>query len=74
MGMLVNVVVADREDAAAIIEADKPVEEWKGFAAHGLDQAKFAMLHALCFPANCSTRRWMSAVRSMPLPTKVRGS
>lgn len=47
MGMLVNVVVADREDAGAIIESPKPTEEWKGFEASGLDQAKFAMLHAL---------------------------
>lgn len=47
MGMLVNVVVADAEDAGAIIESEKPVEEWKGFEAKGLDQAKFAMLHAL---------------------------
>ena len=47
MGMLVNVVVADAEDAGSIIESEKPVEEWKGFEAKGLDQAKFAMLHAL---------------------------
>ncbi|MBK6631688.1 MAG: hypothetical protein IPG33_12120 [Betaproteobacteria bacterium] len=47
MGMLVNVVVADREDAGAIIESSKPIDEWKGFEAKGLDQAKFAMLHAL---------------------------
>ena len=47
MGMLVNVVVADLEDAGAIIESEKPVEEWKGFEANGLDPAKFAMLHAL---------------------------
>ena len=47
MGMRVNVVVADAEDAAAIIESEKPAGEWKGFEAHGLDQAKFAMLHAL---------------------------
>jgi len=47
MGMRVNVVVADLEDAGAIIESSKPVEEWKGFEARGLDQAKFAMLHAL---------------------------
>ena len=47
MGMRVNVVVADAEDAGAIIESEKPVEEWKGFEANGLDQAKFAMLHAL---------------------------
>ena len=47
MGMLVNVVVAAREDAGAIIESSKPIDEWKGFEAKGLDQAKFAMLHAL---------------------------
>ena len=47
MGMLVNVVVADLEDAGAIIESEKPVEEWKGLEANGLDPAKFAMLHAL---------------------------
>ena len=47
MGMRVNVVVADLEDAGAIIESEKPVEEWKGFEANGLDPAKFAMLHAL---------------------------
>ncbi|MBZ0132603.1 MAG: hypothetical protein M9884_14310 [Rhodocyclaceae bacterium] len=48
MGMLVNVVVADPEDAGAIIESPKPIEEeWKGFESRGLDQAKFAMLHAL---------------------------
>lgn len=47
MGMLVNVVVADLADAGSIIESEKPVEEWKGFEAKGLDQAKFAMLHAL---------------------------
>jgi hypothetical protein len=45
--MRVNVVVADLEDAGAIIESEKPVEEWKGFEANGLDPAKFAMLHAL---------------------------
>lgn len=47
MGMRVNVVVADLEDAGAIIESEKPVEEWKGLEANGLDPAKFAMLHAL---------------------------
>lgn len=47
MGMLVNVLVADTEDAGAIIESSKPVDEWKGFEAKGLDQAKIAMLHAL---------------------------
>ena len=47
MGKRVNVVVADLEDAGAIIESEKPVEEWKGFEANGLDPAKFAMLHAL---------------------------
>ncbi len=47
MGMLANVVVADPEDAGAILESSKPVEEWKGFEGRGLDQAKFAMLHAL---------------------------
>lgn len=47
MGVLVNVVVAEPDDAAAIIESSKPIEEWKGFEAKGLDQAKFAMLHAL---------------------------
>jgi len=45
--MRVNVVVADREDAGPIIESSRPIEEWKGFEARGLDQAKFAMLHAL---------------------------
>ncbi|MEZ5613735.1 MAG: hypothetical protein R3E35_00815 [Rhodocyclaceae bacterium] len=47
MDMRVNVVVADAEEAGAIIESEKPLEEWKGFEANGLDQAKFAMLHAL---------------------------
>lgn len=47
MGVLANVVVAEPEDAAAIVESSKPIEEWKGFGAKGLDQAKFAMLHAL---------------------------
>jgi hypothetical protein len=47
MGMQVNVVVADAEDAAAIGESSRPIDEWRGFEARGLDQAKFAMLHAL---------------------------
>jgi hypothetical protein len=45
--MWVNIVVAGAEDAEAIIESPKPVEEWKGIEAQGLDQAKFALLHAL---------------------------
>lgn len=47
MGMMCNVVVAGFEEADEIGESSRPVEEWKGFEAGGLDQAKFAMLHAL---------------------------
>jgi len=45
--VLTSVVVADVADAAAIIASEKPVEEWKGFEARGLDQEKLAMLQAL---------------------------
>ena len=47
MGMRIKVVVADSEDADAILDAAAPTGEWKGFETSGLDQAKFAMLHAL---------------------------
>jgi len=47
VNVLTSVVVADAGDAAAIIESEKPVEEWQGFEARGLDRDKLAMLHAL---------------------------
>ena len=45
--LLTSVVVADPGEAAAIIDSERPVEQWKGFEARGLDQDKLAMLHAL---------------------------
>ena len=47
MGVMSSVVVADLDEAADIVGSERPVDDWKGFEARGLDQAKFAMLHAL---------------------------
>jgi hypothetical protein len=47
MGVTSSVVVADLDEAADIVGSERPVDDWKGFEARGLDMAKFAMLHAL---------------------------
>ncbi len=47
MAMLANIVVAELDEAEAIGESSRPVEEWKGLEMVGLDQEKLALLHAL---------------------------
>lgn len=47
MNVTASVVVADLDEAADIVGSERPVEDWKGFEVRGLDQARFAMLHAL---------------------------
>jgi len=47
MGILVNIVSADEEDAEAIGESNHPVDEWNGIEARDIDKAKFITLHCL---------------------------
>jgi hypothetical protein len=47
MNITASVVVADLDEAADIVASERAVEDWKGFEARGVDQAQFAMLHAL---------------------------
>jgi hypothetical protein len=47
MNVTASVVAADLDEAADIVGSEKPADDWKGFEARGIDQAKFAMLHAL---------------------------
>lgn len=47
MSVLVNIVIADEGDAEAIGASPKPVADWRGIEARGLDPAKFAMLHSI---------------------------
>lgn len=47
MNVTASVVAAELDEAADIVASEKPVDDWKGFEARGVDQAKFAMLHAL---------------------------
>ena len=47
MDVTASVVAADLDEAADIVASEKPVDDWKGFEARGVDMTKFAMLHAL---------------------------
>lgn len=47
MGTLVNIVIAEEDDAIAIGESNQPVDEWVGMEARDIDKAKFITLHCL---------------------------
>lgn len=47
MNVMASVVAAELDEAAVIVGSERPVDDWKGFEVRGVDQAKFAMLHAL---------------------------
>ena len=47
MGTLVNIVIADEDEAEAIGESNQPVDEWVGMEARDLDKSKFITLHCL---------------------------
>ena len=47
MGTLVNIVIADEDEAEAIGESNQPVDEWVGLEARDLDKSKFITLHCL---------------------------
>jgi hypothetical protein len=47
LSILVNIVIADEDDAEAIGLSLQPVAEWSGLQARDLDTAKIATLHSL---------------------------
>ncbi len=47
MEILVNIVAAEEDEAAAVGESLQPLEEWSGIQRRGLDTAKIVMLHCL---------------------------
>lgn len=47
MGTLVNIVIADENEADAIGESSQPIDEWVGMEARDLDKPKFITLHCL---------------------------
>ncbi len=47
MGILTNIVAAEEDEAAAIGESLRPVDEWSGIERRGIDTAKIATLHCL---------------------------
>lgn len=47
MGILVNIVSADEDEAEAIGESQHPVVEWSGIEARDIDTAKIVTLHCL---------------------------
>jgi hypothetical protein len=47
MSLLVNIVIADEDDIAAIGESLQPVSEWSGLQARDIDTTKIATLHCL---------------------------
>lgn len=47
MSLLVNIVIADEDDLAAIGESLQPVSEWSGLQARDIDTTKIATLHCL---------------------------
>lgn len=47
MDVTASVVVAELDEAADIVGSERPVDDWQGFEARGVDRDMFAMLHAL---------------------------
>lgn len=47
MGILTNIVAADKDEVAAIGESLQPLEEWSGIERRDIDTAKIATLHCL---------------------------
>lgn len=47
MGILVNIVSADEDEAEAIGQSQHPVVEWSGIEARDIDTAKIVTLHCL---------------------------
>ena len=47
MGILTNIIAADEDEAEAIGESARPVEEWSGIERRSIDTAKIATLHCL---------------------------
>jgi hypothetical protein len=47
MGTLVNIVIADEDEAEFIGESSQPVDEWVGMEVRDLDKSKFITLHCL---------------------------
>ena len=47
MGILTNIIAAEEDEAAAIGESMRPVDEWSGMERRGIDTAKIATLHCL---------------------------
>lgn len=47
MGTLVNIVIADEDEAELIGESNQPVDEWVGMEARDIDKSKFITLHCL---------------------------
>jgi hypothetical protein len=47
MAILTNIVTGDEDEVEAIGESQRPVEEWSGVEARGIDTAKIATLHCL---------------------------
>ena len=47
MSVTASVMAANLGEAADIVASGKPIDDWKGFEVRGVDQARFAMLHAL---------------------------
>jgi len=43
----VNIVIGDADDAEAIGESFRPIEDWSGIELKGMDPAKLATLHSL---------------------------
>ncbi len=47
MGILVNIVTADEDEAEAVGQSQHPVVEWSGIEARDIDTAKIVTLHCL---------------------------
>lgn len=47
MGILTNIVAADKDEVAAIGESLQPLEHWSGIERRDIDTVKIATLHSL---------------------------
>ncbi|MDP1983503.1 MAG: hypothetical protein Q8K23_13220 [Sulfuritalea sp.] len=47
MGILTNIVAAEEDEAGAVGESLRPVDQWSGIERRGIDTAKIATLHCL---------------------------
>ncbi len=47
MEIVTNVIAAEEDEYSAVGESTRPLDEWSGIEAPGLDSAKVAMLHCL---------------------------